>query len=652
MINETSIVKYRIKDNIQTLIDNNKLQEALNLIDQYSKIDSSDIELYSIKGVIFIMQGYLDKAEDIFKEGIAINNEDFDLNYNLGYLYEKEEEFNLSVKYYKKALEYCDDEKIKTDVTAIIEKISSENNIKVIEEKNKIAFFVKEGLDSFLDDIINRLSYEYETKKIIVTEYNQIDEWMQWADICWFEWCDELIAYGSKHRLANEKKIICRIHGYEVYTNYIKEAIWSNVDQLIIVAPHIRRIFEENTKDVDKGKLKIDTIFCGINVNEYPFNKKTKGFNLGYLGYINYKKNIPFTLDIFKKLHEMDNRYKLHIAGEFQDARTLAYLKYFIKEYKLENSFFFYGWLNQEEKIKWFKNIDYMVISSIDEGLCFAAAESMCSGIKPILHNCEGIKDHYDARYIFNTLDEAVNMITEKEYFSEEYRDFIYQKYNLQNEIEKIKKIIEGRLEKFNNNKCANKQEFNYKKYWDERYHKGGTSGDGSYGVLANFKANVINKFLRKNKINKTVEFGCGDGNQLSLIDYKNYIGCDISNESIKRCKKAFEKDTKKEFLLYNIGNTSFKNIDCDLVICLDVLYHIIDEADFIATLKDIFSLSSKYVIIYSILDKPNIELSEHLIYRDIYLYKDIYLNYKIKKVIKQKYPEKSLADFIIFEKN
>ena len=68
-------------------------------------------------------------------------------------------------------------------------------------------FFVKQGLDSFLPDIIEGLSDEYETRKIIINELNQIDEGMKWADICWFEWCDELVIYGSQLELAKEKRI-------------------------------------------------------------------------------------------------------------------------------------------------------------------------------------------------------------------------------------------------------------------------------------------------------------------------------------------------------------------------------------------------------------------------------------------------------------
>ena len=153
-------------------------------------------------------------------------------------------------------------------------------------EKKKIAFLVKEGLDSFLGDIIEGLSKEYEVRKIIVTTYNHIVEGMKWADICWFEWCDELLEYGSKHPLAGEKKIICRIHGYEVYSELIKLPQWDKVDNLILVAPHRRRLFLENTRGIKLGGLRTHIIYCGVNSDKYPLNKKKKGYNIGYLGFI------------------------------------------------------------------------------------------------------------------------------------------------------------------------------------------------------------------------------------------------------------------------------------------------------------------------------------------------------------------------------
>ena len=41
------------------------------------------------------------------------------------------------------------------------------------------------------------------------------------------------------------------------------------------------------------------------------------------------------------------------------------------------------------------------------------------------------------------------------------------------------------------------------KKYWNNRYVKGGNSGAGSYNNLAQFKGDVINNFIKKMKSNQ-----------------------------------------------------------------------------------------------------------------------------------------------------
>lgn len=43
--------------------------------------------------------------------------------------------------------------------------------------------------------------------------------------------------------------------------------------------------------------------------------------------------------------------------------------------------------------------------------------------------------------------------------------------------------------------------DFDSRQYWEERYRNGGTSGEGSYNRLAEFKAKVLNDFVQCNNI-------------------------------------------------------------------------------------------------------------------------------------------------------
>ncbi len=196
----------------------------------------------------------------------------------------------------------------------------------------------------------------------------------------------------------------------------------------------------------------------------------------------------------------------------------------------------------------------------------------------------------------------------------------------------------------------------NYKNYWQKRYDEGGNSGAGSYGLLASFKTEVINSFLLGHQINSVIEFGCGDGQQIKDIKYQNYLGLDVAETSIDLCQKLFAVDKHKSFIKYE--PTSFYNhgfLQADLVVCLDVLYHIISEEEFLKTLNDIFSCARSYVILYTSIDAYKIEpykYGAHVRHRDVLSYLSKFNNFSIVRTIPQRYPNLSSAHFIILKKN
>ena len=138
--------------------------------------------------------------------------------------------------------------------------------------------------------------------------------------------------------------------------------------------------------------------------------------------------------------------------------------------------------------------------------------------------------------------------------------------------------------------------------YWEERYQKGRGSGDGSYGRLAEFKAEVVNRFVEAHGIASVVEFGCGDGNQLGLASYPRYTGLDVSPTAIRLCKERFAADKTKSFYLYDTHCfvDHQQRFVGDLTLSLDVLYHIMDEVTFNAYLEQLFDAARRHVIVYS----------------------------------------------------
>jgi hypothetical protein len=195
--------------------------------------------------------------------------------------------------------------------------------------------------------------------------------------------------------------------------------------------------------------------------------------------------------------------------------------------------------------------------------------------------------------------------------------------------------------------------------YWEKRYKEGGGSGSGSYNRLAYFKAEVLNDFVVRNNINTIIEFGCGDGNQLKLATYPNYIGLDVSGKAIELCRESFESDRSKSFFLYEpscfIDNYGVFKMDAAL--SLDVIYHLVEDAVFETYMKHLFQSAIKFVIVYS----SNFDDVQRFHERDrkftAWVEKNIN-GWQLKEIIKNKFPEDpsnpeetSKADFFVYSR-
>jgi len=131
--------------------------------------------------------------------------------------------------------------------------------------------------------------------------------------------------------------------------------------------------------------------------------------------------------------------------------------------------------------------------------------------------------------------------------------------------------------------------------YWESRYQDGGNSGAGSYDQFAAFKAEFINAFVKKESIESVIEFGCGDGNQLSLLDVPDYVGVDVSKTAIEQCEKRFADDSQKRFL-----HSDAPRPGAQLALSLDVIYHLVEDSVYETYLSELFAAAEKFVIVYS----------------------------------------------------
>ena len=187
--------------------------------------------------------------------------------------------------------------------------------------------------------------------------------------------------------------------------------------------------------------------------------------------------------------------------------------------------------------------------------------------------------------------------------------------------------------------------------YWEKRYQKNGTSGSGSYGALAAYKANILNKFVLDNLVKSVIEFGCGDGNQLKQYVFPAYIGFDVSITAIEKCAAIFKDDLSKSFFIYNskVFVDHLSVFKADMCLSIDVIYHLLEDDVFEQYMHHLFSASEKYVIIYA----WNVEAGKnlHVRYRKFTTWINVNINgWFLQQVIKNKDPQPA-CDFFVYSK-
>lgn len=132
--------------------------------------------------------------------------------------------------------------------------------------------------------------------------------------------------------------------------------------------------------------------------------------------------------------------------------------------------------------------------------------------------------------------------------------------------------------------------------YWIKRYISGGTSGAGSSRKLAEYKAEVVNDFVKDYNVTTVIEYGCGDGNQLRLARYPSYLGFDVSPKAIASCNRFFRDQDAKDFKLMK----DYAGETAQLTLSLDVIYHLTEDDTFRSYMRRLFDSSERFVIIYS----------------------------------------------------
>lgn len=154
--------------------------------------------------------------------------------------------------------------------------------------------------------------------------------------------------------------------------------------------------------------------------------------------------------------------------------------------------------------------------------------------------------------------------------------------------------------------------------YWNERYKRGGNSGEGSRGKFADYKSKVLREFIESHKIETITDLGCGDAYNFDLVNFTGkYRGYDISKfvvdmNNLNKIKSNFNYYVLEKETDYNSVVIS------QLSMSMDVIMHLVNNYDFDLYMNTLFNSSSQFVAIFNTSTNEQISnMSWHNFYRN-----------------------------------
>ena len=296
-------------------------------------------------------------------------------------------------------------------------------------------FLIVDATGQFTGELERHMRERYTVERIDAF----LPQYVKWADVVWFDWCDEHAVLASQVRW--DARVIVCFRSYEFFTAAPAQVNWANVDHLIFVAPHVRRLAEEKFGPFDGPQ--VSTILDGIDLDRFAYRARAHecdrdrepGRRIAWVGFLNHKKNVPLLVAAAARLRD----YEFHVAGRFQDERLRLYVEHAIDALGLEN-LTLHGWVDD---VPAFLDDKHVILStSLWEGTHVAVMEAMAMGLKPLIHAWRGADEVYDARWTWRTVDELEAMLRHGPTEPAEYRRFAETNFDVRKRLAAIDALI------------------------------------------------------------------------------------------------------------------------------------------------------------------------------------------------------------------
>lgn len=185
-------------------------------------------------------------------------------------------------------------------------------------------------------------------------------------------------------------KFVHQEHGDILVKNKIYELVFyfvrNRINGVICVSDYTKKILSQKSKISEKKLFVLNNFskFFPAKQHEYKKISNKSIYTIGFIGRLSEIKGCEF---LIRAMIYLNSNYKLVIAG---DGSELIRLKNIVKDLSLDKRVTFLGFVSRVEDL--YKNIDILVVPSLNEAYSIALHDSWIFGVPVITSNIDSLR--------------------------------------------------------------------------------------------------------------------------------------------------------------------------------------------------------------------------------------------------------------------
>ncbi|UQZ89724.1 hypothetical protein C4J81_11110 [Deltaproteobacteria bacterium Smac51] len=307
-------------------------------------------------------------------------------------------------------------------------------------KKPVVLMCCQKGLDHFAMQLCDELEKTAVIKRTVGNNMGEFHWPIRSASTVWLEWGSDMAIEVTNHpQLLDGKRVIVRIHSYEVLNGMAAKINYGRVNDVIFVSNYMRQLFERRFPNRFPEATRVHVIHNGIALDKFPFEPGGNGRRIAFVGKMDAKKDPMLMVHAFQFLLHRHPDVELHVAGAPDDNRYYIAMPDFLAKNKLGASTNFYG--HVKDVPKWLADKDYILCTSPFESQGVGLLEAMHRGLKPLIYNFPGAEFLYPRNWLWNNLDELEALMLNGP-TPEECRDFVAEHYSMTRQAANFMKVL------------------------------------------------------------------------------------------------------------------------------------------------------------------------------------------------------------------